>query len=410
MDKKKVIAIGADHYNTLWLVRSLGMAGFYPIAVIINNHHRSFVGASRYCKECYIINSNENAIKLLMTLQLENKAPIIASSDSVAEILDVNFDYLSSKYVLHNCEGKGGRISFWMDKARMLEAANKSGLTTPFSISLNLNKAIEMDKIPFPCLIKPEVSAFATKNSFRVCNNQEDLCSSILTIKEECSEVVLQEYVQKDFEYLVYGVRTMEDEIILPGGLRKVHLCNSLNNMGMMSYSYISSEIPKQLGDFDGIKTFLKNIDYHGVFSMEFMITKDKAFFLEINLRNDGTVYCTTQAGVNMPALWVASVYGLDSSDMSRTFKRDRTYGMNETNYVKYTLHSQSIIKTLCELSKVKAFSLIKWNDLKPIAAKILPSLFAYNTSMEGGVNISSLMKIVVNNTAVKVEERRMAA
>lgn len=130
MKNRHAIAIGTDHYNTLWLVRSLGMAGFYPIAVIINNHHRSFVGASRYCRECYIINSNENAIKLLVSLQLEDKPPIIASSDSVAELLDVNFDYLSSKYVLHNCEGKGG----------MLEAANKSGLTTPFSISLNLNK------------------------------------------------------------------------------------------------------------------------------------------------------------------------------------------------------------------------------------------------------------------------------
>ena len=138
------------------------------------------------------------------------------------------------------------------------------------------------------------------------------------------------------------------------------------------------------------------------------MITKDNAYFLEINLRNDGTVYCTTQAGVNMPALWAASVYGLDSSDMSRTFKRDRTYGMNETNYVKYTLHSQSIIKTVCELSKVKAFSLIKWNDMKPIAAKIMSSLFAYNTS--GGGKYLWLNEIVVNNTAVQVEERRMAA
>lgn len=404
----KVIIIGADHYNTLWLVRSLGMAGFYPIAVIINNHHRSFVGASRYCKECYIVNGNKEAIRCLMSLQLQKKAPIIASGDPAAELLDINYDLLSRKYVLHNCKGKGGQVLYWMDKAKMLETAVKCGLTVPYSKSIDLNKVSVFDTVPFPCLIKPEISASSTKNSFRVCNSHEELKSAILDVKQECSKVILQEFIQKEYEFLVYGVRTLNNEIVLPGGLRKVHVCDSLNNMGMMTYSFITSKIPEQLGTFDSIKTFLKTIDYHGVFSVEFMITKDNAYFLEINLRNDGTVYCTTQAGVNMPALWAASVYGLDSSDMSRTFKRDRTYGMNETNYVKYTLHSQSIIKTVCELSKVKAFSLIKWNDMKPIAAKIMSSLFAYNTS--GGGKYLWLNEIVVNNTAVQVEERRMAA
>lgn len=389
MDKKIAIAIGADHYNTLWIVRSLGVAGFYPIAVIISDHDRSFVGASRYCKECYIENDNEAAISCLMSLQLQAKAPIIASGDPAAELLDANFDLLSSKYVLHDSEGIGGRIAYWMDKANMLEAASKSGLTIPYTKSVDLNKVVELNDVPFPCLIKPEVSASASKNSFRVCNSYEELSTSIGEVQQECPNVVLQEFVQKEYEYLVYGVRTMDNEIVLPGGLRKVHLCDSLNNMGMMSYSYITSEIPEQLGNFDGIKMFLKNIDYHGVFSVEFMITEDKAYFLEINLRNDGTVYCTTQAGVNMPALWAASVYGLDSSNLPRTYKRERTYGMNETNYVKYTFRSQSLIHTLSEIIKVKAFSLIKWNDMKPIIAKIMPDLFAYKSkpSLNGGVN-----------------------
>lgn len=378
MDKKIAIAIGSDHYNTLWIIRSLGMAGFYPIAVILSDRGGSFVGASRYCKECYIINGKNEAIRCLMSLQLQEKAPIIASGDPAAELLDANFDILSSKYVLHNCEGKGGRISYWMDKARMLEAASKCGLTIPYTKALDLNKDIELDEVQFSCLIKPEVSASSTKNSFRVCKSHDELKSALLDVKKGCSKVVLQEFIQKDYEFLLYGVRTLNNEIVLPGGLRKVHLCDSLNNMGMMSYSYVTSEIPKQLGTFDSIKTFLENIDYHGVFSVEFMITDDKAYFIEINLRNDGTVYCTTQAGVNMPALWAASVYGLESSYMPRNYKRKRTYGMNETNYVKYTLRSQSLINSISEILKVKAFSLIKWNDMRPLFAKAFPSIFAY--------------------------------
>ena len=79
-----------------------------------------------------------------------------------------------------------------------------------------------------------------------------------------------------------------------------------------------------------------------------------------------------------MPALWAASVYGLNTNSLSHTYKRERTYGMNEINYVKYTLRSQSLYQSLQEIMKVKAFSLIKWNDMKPVLAKFAPNLFAW--------------------------------
>ena len=143
----------------------------------------------------------------------------------------------------------------------------------------------------------------------------------------------------------------------------------------MMSYSCLSSEIPSQLGNFDKIKDFVRAIGYKGLFSVEFMITKDKAYFLEINLRNDGTCYITTQAGVNMPAIWACCALALDSAKLPRTFKRERTYGMNEINYIKYTLNLKHLIRCLREISTVKAFSLIKLNDMKPVCYKIINAL-----------------------------------
>lgn len=107
------------------------------------------------------------------------------------------------------------------------------------------------------------------------------------------------------------------------------------------------------------------------------MITEDKAYFLEINLRNDGTVYCTTQAGVNIPALWVMSTKGNNISNIAHSYKRKHTYCMNEINYMKYTLRRQSFIKSVSEILKTKAFSLIKLDDMKPVLAKLLPSIFA---------------------------------
>lgn len=376
--KNEVLIIGADHYNTLWLVRSLGMAHFSPICIIVGEKDYSFVGASKYSKDCYIVHSYSDVLDLLMVMHYGYNIPIIASGDEAAAFLDEHYEDLSNKFVLHDCNGKGGQILYWMDKKKMLEQASASGLVIPFTKTFQLDGSESFCNIPFPCLIKPEISALASKKNFRVCNTIEELEKCCAEIKGDCLNVVLQEYIRPQYEYLVYGVRTKQNETIIPGGLRKIHTCSDTSSLGMMSYACCSEFIPSQLGNFDNIKNFLKALDYHGIFSIEFMITDEKAYFLEINLRNDGTVYCTTQAGVNIPALWAMSAIGRDITKFPHSYKRRKTYCINETNYVKYTLCQQSLMNSISEIKKTKSFSLIKWDDMKPVLAKALPSFFAF--------------------------------
>lgn len=368
----KVIVIGTDHYNTLWLIRSLGMARFEVIVVIINSEvTKSFVTKSKYCTKSYSVNSITEALRILDKFSTNQKIPIFTNSDSIAEALDEIYDSLSSKYILQNCNQEQGYIKYWMNKTNMLSLAKECGMTTPYSLAINLNHEIlDYKKIPYPCLIKPEKSSEASKTSFRICYNENDLKKIVLELEKICSRILIQEYIKTDYEYLVYGASTKE-EVILPGGLRKVHTCSDTKNLGMASYAYISDEVPYQLGNFECIKHFIRTIGYCGLFSIEFMITKDKAYFLEINLRNDGTCYFTLQAGVNVPALWASTILNIDTSNYQKTLIRSRTYGINEANYFKYTLKTQSLLSSFKELRKVKAFSLYKWNDMLPIFAKI---------------------------------------
>lgn len=369
---KNVIVVGGDHYNTLWLIRSLGMGGFYVIAVLVNpGSQKSFVCKSRYCKESYIVNDFDEMIHRLYQFSFGCKVPIFANGDVVAEVMDENYNLLSQKYILHHCNHQQGSIKYWMNKSNMLSLAKTVGIEVPYSLSVDLNDdSINYKKIPFPCLIKPEISAAASKNSFRVCNDEAQLKSAISEIKRDCSHVLIQEYVKRDYEYLVYGVST-EKEIILPGGLTKVHTCSDVNNLGMASYAYLSNELPSQIGNFECIKRFVREMGYYGLFSVEFMLTKDKAYFLEINFRNDGTCYFTTQAGVNIPSLWAASVLDMDTTHMQKSLIRSRTYGLNEVNYLKYTIRSQSLLTSLKELFSAKAFSLCKLNDMIPVFSKV---------------------------------------
>lgn len=369
----KLIVIGSDHYNTLWLVRSLGMSGFTPFVIIVSYKSRSFVVRSRYCKDFVITDSNQSMLSILVEKKNLEKSVVFTSGDSVAEYLDHNLDLLSDKYILHHCKHKQGELSYWMNKDKMLEKAAECGLTIPFTRAYSTSQQIDISELVFPCLIKPELSAEASKDNFRICANVVEFEMAIEDIKNSCSRIVVQEYIQSEYEYLVYGIST-DAEICLPGGLRKIHTCTSNKNLGMMSYACLSSEIPSQLANFDAVRDFIRDIGYRGLFSVEFMITKDKAYFLEINLRNDGTCYITTLAGVNLPTIWAYSALGLDSSHLPRSFKRRYTYGMNEVNYLKYTFSLRHIFCCIKEIFKVHAFSLMKLNDMRPVLFKVINS------------------------------------
>lgn len=369
---KDVIVIGADHYNTLWLVRSLGIGGFNPIVIVVGAHcGRSFVSKSKYCKQCYHIKSIDDIVATLLSFQFSERIVIFTSGDPYAVVIDKNYNQLSQKYILQGCNNREGELVYWMDKDNMLAMAKECGLSIPYTRKLDLSEDIDFSEIPYPCLIKPEISAESTKNTFRICQNIEELRHSISEVRGDCKNVILQEFIQPDFECLLYGVST-EIEVFLPGALHKIHTCSDTNNLGMMTYSYLSPDIPSQIGDIKKLKDFVKKMGYHGVFSVEFMITRNKAYFLEINLRNDGTCYITTQAGVNIPAIWAASSYGLATNNYHKVFNRERTYGMNEINYFKYTMKKVGIIQTIKDVCKAKAFSLYNANDLRPFFYKFI--------------------------------------
>ena len=376
IQKKEVIIVGSDHYNTLWLVRSLGFEG-YAVTVIIVGGKNSFVSTSRFCSRSVIVDSINDVVPTLMSLSFVRRIVVIAAGDIYAKIIDENYEMLSSKYLLHNCKNKGGEIAYWMNKSSLLEKAKESGLTIPATVSLGPEEVLTERNFTFPCLIKPEVSALLSKDAFNVCKDITELKSALQEVFVSGKRVLVQELINVDYEVLIYGVRTNAGQLIMPGGLKKIHTCSSNNNMGMMSYGCLTRELEQHGISVDGIARLMESIDYHGVFSVEFMIANGKSYFLEMNLRNDGTVYCTTKAGVNIPAIWSITAEGLSIEDIPMRLKRDQTFCMNEVNYFKYTLLHQSLIKSFGEILRARAFSIFEIKDLRPVIAKLFIPLFA---------------------------------
>lgn len=372
---EKVIVVGNNHHNTLGIVRSLGRAGMsvscYVVDAAIRN---SFVGKSKYIHDFKLFKSFDYLLEFMKREIIDERIPVFTTSDAASDFIDTHYAELSQNYLLNSCGHRQGGISYWMNKEIMLSKAKECGLVVPNGV--HFNTSFDLGAIPedivFPCIVKPQKSSLAGKNNFRICNNREQLEGAIVEVSEHCTEVLIQEYIKRDYEVLVMGMRSTNiNKTVIPGCLHKLRVCQHTKSLGMLAYAYTSGMVDPAI-DVEAMRQFLDAIDYDGIFSMEFMIANGKAYFLEINLRNDGTQFCFEGAGVNLPMLWIKASLGEDIKSYKTCL--DKKYCVVEANYFRNVdwHHPLTVIK---ELRSTNLFALFDKKDWKPAFYKLKYSL-----------------------------------
>lgn len=375
LSNNSAIIIGNNHHNTLGLVRSLGRGGLDVVCLVVDkNIAHSFVSKSKYVNDFCLFPSFDMVLDYLKSHQTDCLVPVFTTSDEGAEFLDLHYDELNKNYLLNNCGHKQGGISYWMNKEIMLAKAQECGLRIPIGFIIK-SKASEIDLLQdfaFPCIVKPHKSSEAGKTNFRICEDLQQLKNALFEISNVCDQAIVQEFINREFEFLMMGMRSSRaGKIVLPGGLHKLRVCKHTKSLGMFAYAYTTPDIEASI-DVNAIKRFLEAIDYDGIFSVEFMIAHGKAYFLEINLRNDGTQYCFEGAGVNLPLLWVKEERGEDISQHQQLL--DEKYCMVEVNYVK-NMNWSHPITALKEWKNTDLFALTDKNDRKPALYKVIYAL-----------------------------------
>ena len=374
---KDVVVIGGDHYNTLWVVRSLGIMGFKPTIVVVNPLKKcSFVTKSKYVFTAYVVSDEVEMLELLNKLSFLERVVLFSSCDSVSDVIDQNYDELKKKYILPNCGEQQGMLSYWMDKRVMTELAVKLGFNIPYSAEINLrNGQFSLpDDIPYPCVLKPLKSSAGQKTDFRICVSRDELEKALISLRIHCSSVLLQEYIKPDFEISVLGMRSRAiKQNLVPGLLYKTGTCQSVHNMGMPTYAYVEESLEPYV-DRTVVDNFLNNIDYDGLYSIEFFVSEGKSCFLEINLRVDGDLFVYTTGGVNMPYLWAQLSMGMPIDNSSIRLKRKRTYGMTEISYLKYLKWNEPL-KIIAEWWKTDCYSIFSWKDPLPFIYKFISAI-----------------------------------
>jgi predicted ATP-grasp superfamily ATP-dependent carboligase len=235
----------------------------------------------------------------------EYKPFIIATGDMVAEFVDNNKKKLEPLFHITGT-AEQGLLTRVLDKNYMCKIAARIGFNVPASRQFKWDS--DISGIIYPCLLKPDKSHLTHKKDFktRVCYSETELKETLKTVSKE-SVFVLQEFIQKDADLLIYGCRTNSGKTIVAGTLIK----KRWDEKGDGSYGYLTDEKPESIR-IELIERFLCEINYTGLFSVEYALKGDTAYFMEFNLRNDGTSHYFYQAGVNIPMIWILDTLGID--------------------------------------------------------------------------------------------------
>lgn len=293
-ENNKVIIIGNDHINTLGVIRTFGENGIKPYLMVVSDTKRVAVTKSKYVEKCWLCNDSVNIIELLKKefKDEKNKPVIIPTTDYVAALLDIYYNELKEIFILPNINKKKGEINNYMDKYNQYLLFKKYNIGCAESIKIELNgqkldDEIE-NKIIFPCIVKPLISAFGSKSDIEICDNIDSLNKVLLMLyNKEYKDVLVQELLDYDYECDIAGF-VYDNKVSIPGIIKKIRIWPA--KKGSTTYGEVMPVEEANL-DINNIEKMLSEIGYNGVFDIDLFIKDSKIYINEVNFRNGALSY-----------------------------------------------------------------------------------------------------------------------
>lgn len=373
--KNRILFLDGEARSTLSIIRSIGKNYNFDIYVAGRNKN-DICRFSKHTKKFLIyqdpLKSKIEFLESLESMVLENKIDFIfpCSDLTLYPICDSNFyDKYNSKLIAPSKESY--LITF--DKRKMNEIAKKSDVLIP--------KDYELDRITFPCVIKPRQSRFYINDTmvhgFReFINDRQEADLFFESIKNMDTTPLIQEVIQgegngvfvaaKDGE--IFGSFAHERIREVPPG-------------GGASTLRKAANIDNEL--FDSAQKLISELKWSGIAMVEF---KGK-YFMEINGRPWGSMDLAVSSGVNFPSMMIETfVNSKNIDELKKQF--DNPYDKNhyakwiegEFEYIKYLEKKQKVsliekLKILCLPFKNTSYDTFKLTDPLPFLYLLLKKI-----------------------------------
>lgn len=357
--KNIVIIWGKDGSNPLGLLRQIH--DYAEVIFLLLGRDMNCATRSRFCKKVHKTQSLEQGLEWLLSnfSTVEYKPFILTTGDMVAEYVDNYKDLLEPLFHITGTKEKG-LLTTVLDKNVMCKLASRMGFDVPVSVQFKWNS--DISEINYPCLLKPDKNHINHKKDFKtkICYSKADLQETLKSVSRD-SVFVLQEYIQKDSDSLIYGCRTSSGKTIVAGMLIK----KRWDEKGDGSYGFLTGEIPEFI-KLDLIENFLAEVGYTGLFSVEYALKGDTAYFMEFNLRNDGTSHYFYQAGVNIPMIWILDTLGKDYSELKQRVQGKEVFMSITDDYINVKNGVLSKLEWENERKKATIFRYKDRSDMAP--------------------------------------------
>lgn len=303
LTKHKFIVLGAEHYNPLGIVRSLGEEGIKPVVVTLNSKLK-VTSSSKYCGEIYHVDSNEEGYDLIVKKfaggGIKEKPFVLASDDPTTSFFDQKYEEAKEKFIFYNA-GKQGRITEIMEKQRLCDLAEKYGFSIPRTFKVKTGEVPE--RLEYPVLTKADDSfAGNWKAATHICQNEEELRKAFEEIKQD--RVLIQKYIKKKNELCLDGYSWNGGKnVFIAIASNYKYVLPDRYSYYMDVYNFHNEKLQKAL------EGMFAEIGFEGIFSIEFLVDQnDELYFLEINFRNSTWSYAATKAGMNLITGWCSAM------------------------------------------------------------------------------------------------------
>lgn len=373
--KNKILIIGIDDHNTLAVVRDLGRHNC-DISVLIHGEFRSIhdvkISKSRYAKNKtdYANNSTVEIYKWIEKKAGSNnklKTIIFPCSDLAAYTVDYYGNQLMN-CIIPGFKNQPGRVVELMDKMNQKEFAVRNHIPMAKTWRFKVNEPNDME-IPYPCILKPEVSAKGRKGDIRICENKHEFDEAVEMLSlYGYEEVVLQEFLLKQYEVCALGcIADVTPPKYVGGYIKKLREW-PVHGGSTSAGQFIRT--PKLDEMVCNVIEVLYSQGYRGLYDIEFLVCDDDIYLNEMNFRHSGNGFGLIDNGVSAPYYYCKVCADLKIGEDDLLIPEDGKVIMEEVGDFKHRkAHNLSLLTWMKQFIHCSAYSVTNMNDIPGTAA-----------------------------------------
>lgn len=326
--KNKVIILGGNYSSLLGMIRAIGKINcdITVIKTYAIRPTKEIESKSKYISKYFFVEAGNPKALLDLLLskctEVNSKPLLIPIMDDIAMSIDKYYDVLKDYFIMANVNETQGGIIKLMDKQIQKKIASKAGLhiAKGWEIEIKNKKFHISESIEYPCFTKAQISVNGGKTFMRKCNNKTELQSLLEDVARRWECIVLvEQYKEIQQEYGVLGC-CVNGNVYLPALITKISIGEG-NHKGVTLQGKVSS-LEKDMPELKiRLESFLKETKYTGLCDFDIYKAEGDIYFNEMNLRYGGFGYAVVGSGVNLPAIYVSSIFNTNNASLSLDIK-----------------------------------------------------------------------------------------